>query len=170
MVFRRRMLPPISSMKHYVQATNALLASGAVSVTSLVDGVVRGFDRTATNQVDEGAVVKAIFIEWWLNGQGASDVTTQFNLIVIKTEGQGTNPTAAELLNMQSFDNKKNILFASQGVLAGIGSQSIPVLRQWFKIPKGKQRFGLNDRIQVAITTTGAGLQHCGFATYKEYV
>ncbi len=170
MGFRRKMLAPISSMKHYVQVTNSALTSGSISVTSLVDGVVRGFDRTATNMVDEGAVIKAIFIEWWLNGSGASDATTQFNFIVIKTEGQGTNPTAAELLNLQSFDNKKNVLFSSQGVLAGAGSQSIPVVRQWFRIPKGKQRFGLNDRIQVALTTTGQTLQHCGFATYKEYV
>ncbi len=166
----RRMLAPIVSDKHYVQQSNTTLASAAVAVISLAVAVARGDTRTATNQVYEGSVIKAMFIEWWLNGSGASDATTQFDVIVYKLPGVGTNPTATDLLNLQAWDNKKNILFTTHGVIGGIGNQSIPIMRQWFKIPKGKQRIGLNDRIQIALTSTGTALQHCGFSTYKEYV
>ena len=166
---RHRMIPPVITTKHYVQQTNSALASAAVTVVSLIDGVARSTDRTATNMVDEGAVIKAIYIEWWLNGSGASDATTQFNFIVYKNPGESTNVTAAQLLNLQAYENKKNIFFTTQGVIGGIGNQSIPIIRQWILIPKGKQRFGLNDRLQIGLTTTGEALQHCGFATYKEF-
>ncbi len=166
---RHKMIPPVVTTKHYVQQTNVSLASGAVAVVSLIDGVARGDDRTATNQVDEGSVIKAVYIEWWLNGSGASNATTQFDFIVYKNPGPGTNITATELLNLASWDNKKNIFFTTHGVLGPIGNQSIPILRQWILIPKGKQRFGLNDRIQIGLTSTGTALQHCGFSTYKEF-
>lgn len=163
------MIPPVITTKHYVQQTNAALASAAVAVVSLIDGVARSTERTSTNMVDEGAVVKAIYIEWWLNGSGASGATTQFDFIVYKNPGPGTNVTASQLLNLQAWDNKKNIFFTTHGVLGGIGNQSIPIIRQWILIPKGKQRFGLNDRMQIGLTTTGESIQHCGFATYKEF-
>ncbi len=166
---RHKMIPPVVTTKHYVDQTNVALASGAIAVVSLIDGVARSTERTSTNMVDEGAVIKAIYIEWWLNGSGASGATTQFDFIVYKLPGVGTNPTAADLLNKQAWDNKKNILFTSHGNLGGVGNSSIPIIRQWLMIPKGKQRFGLNDRLQIALTTTGEAFQHCGFSTYKEF-
>ncbi len=129
----------------------------------------RGDTRTTVQEVSEGCVIKAIFLEYWLNGQGVAN-TTQFDLIAYKMPGVGTNPTVTDMLNLQSWDNKKNILYTTHGVLAEKGSQSVPVIRQWIAIPKGKQRFGLNDKFQVAMAATGETIQLCGIAIYKEYV
>ncbi len=71
--------------------------------------------------------------------------------------------------NLMVYPNKKNILFYSQGVIGDLTTQSIPVVRNWFLIPKGKQRMGLGDKIVETLTATAAVIQNCGFSTYKEY-
>ncbi len=166
----RRMLAPIVSIKHYVQQTNTSVASGAELLFSVVVGLANTTLPTATNHVLEGSIVKAIYVEFWIKGKGASDTDTQFNLALYKNPGGQNNMVAADALNMMAYDNKKNILFASQGVIGGNGGgQSVPVLRQWVKIPKGKQRIGLNDKIQIIFTATGQPTQVCGLVVFKEY-
>ncbi len=88
----------------------------------------------------EGAVIKAVYIEFWLKGLGASDAITQFNMAIYKNPGGTNDLVAADLLNMMAYDNKKNIFYATQGVIGGVGGgQSVSPIRQWIKIPKGKQ-------------------------------
>ncbi len=79
--------------------------------------------------------------------------------------------TVAELAALGGADNKKNILYCTQGLASNDGiANPIPIIRQWFKIPKTKQRFGLGDTLQLQIFAQGAAdLDICGFATYKEY-
>ncbi len=57
----------------------------------------------------------------------------------------------------------------TQGVFGDKFTNSVALVRQWFKIPKGKQRFGLGDQLFVTAQSTGQDFQLCGFATYKEY-
>ncbi len=142
--------------------------SGGILVHTSVSAVAKGAARSTTDKVEEGCVIKAIHLEYWLNGNG-SNQTTQFVLIAYKLPSGLTEPTVSDMLNLQAWPNKKNILFSSQGNLAEGGNSSIPVLRDWIKIPKGKQRFGLEDKFQVAVATVDADLQECGMVTYKEY-
>ncbi len=167
----RRMVAPINSIKHYVQNTNAAVASGAAVLHSAVVAIANTALPTATNHVREGALVKAIFTEVWIKGTGASDADTQFNFAVYKDPG-GTNPMDyTDTLNMMAYTNKKNILFTSQGVIGGVGGgQAVPVIREWVKIPKGKQRFGLGDKFQIITSFTGTTGQVCGEFVYKELV
>ncbi len=165
------MAAPINTVKHYVQTANTGIASGGVTNIAVVDAVVAPATTNA-GDVKQGAIVKAVYLEYWIWGGGATGLDTQFNLAVYKAPVNIVAITAAQLLNMGSYENKKNILFATQGVVgSGIdGNQAIPVLRQWMLVPKGKQRFGLSDRLMVSVTSTGTLLQLCGFATYKEYI
>ncbi len=166
----RRMAAPIVSIKHYHQQSNTSVASGAALILSPVIAIANTVLPTATNHVIEGSVLKAIYIEYWLKGEGASDADTQFNFVVYKNPGGSNVMTFTDTVNLMAYDNKKNIFFASQGVIGGVGGgQSIPVLRQWVKLPRGKQRMGLGDRIQLAISTTGQAMQVCGLSVYKEY-
>ncbi len=165
-----RMLAPIISIKHYVAFTNATVSSGSVANTDLVTAIPNTAAPAATDEVTEGSIVKSVFIELWLNGLGASGATTQFTVILVKLPGGQNAPTVTDMLNLMAYDNKKNILFTSQGNLAGVGDgQSIPVMREWYKIPKGKQRFGLGDTLRLAVLPTGLDLKRCGISTYKEY-
>ncbi len=164
---RRRMLAPINSLKHFVPTTNQAIASGAI-VNVLVANSIVAPATTATNSVEEGSVVKAIHLEYWLTGNELSGNTTQFVLTVEKKPAGATSMTNAQALNLQSYLNKKNILYTTQGVLgSSIDGQSVPVIRDWQLIPKGKQRMGLGDQLVVNIAAVGK-LRVCGIAIYKE--
>ncbi len=166
----RRGLSPINSIKHYVQQSNTSIASGAATSIIIVAAVANTALPVNTKDVKEGSIVKAVYLEFWLKGNGAADEDTQFNFVVFKNPGGSNDMSVADSLNLMAYDNKKNIFFSSQGVIGGVGGgQSVPVIRQWMKIPKGKQRFGLKDELTVFVGTTGQAMQVCGLSVYKEY-
>ncbi len=158
----------VNSIKHYVQTANGTIASGAIGTVSLVKAEVAPANA-AVADVLEGSIVKAIYIEMWMIGNGADGSDTQFNYIIYKLPSGLASPTYTNILNLQAWDNKKNVFFHSQGVIGDAQTQAIPVYRQWLKIPKGKQRMGAGDRIAFAVAATGQTINRCGFATYKEY-
>ncbi len=163
-----RMLAPINSIKHYVQRDQASIAAAARDSILIVDATAQNA-VTAVNDVVEGSIVKAIFLEYWLHSEAAAGSEPKFQLVVEKVPAGQSAITFAQMNNLMSYPNKKNILFFSQGILGDQTTQSVPVVRQWFKIPKGKQRFGLGDQFVVSISATSFTMVVCGFATYKEY-
>ncbi len=167
----RPMRAVINTIKHYVHRTNIAVASGGLLNEVAAESVVAPA-TAASNQVKEGSVIKAVHLEYWLWGAGPTGVDTQFVMIVEKVPSAQASVTAAQLLNLGAYPNKKNILFSSQGVLgAGIdGSQAVPIIRDWVLIPKGKQRMGLSDKIVTSFTSVGTSLQICGLSTYKEQI
>ncbi len=169
MLHRRKMQAPINSVKHYVHKTNALLVSGALASEFVADAVVAPATASAAS-VKEGSIIKAFHLEVWIGGIEATGVTSQFTFAIEKAPGNTTAITAAQLLNLGSYPNKKNILYSSQGVLGSIvdGTPTIPVFRGWVLVPKGKQRMGLDDSLRWHLTGVG-DLRVCGIATYKEF-
>ncbi len=164
------MLAPINSIKHYVHRSNAPFASGAINNNVVVDAVPAPA-TAASFEVIEGAIVKAIHLEYWLHNNGASGADTQCTAIVEKVPTGTNGVTAAQLANLGAYDNKKNIFFSFQGnMAAGVdGANSVNFINAWLLIPKGKQRMGLGDRIIVSFTPAGESVSICGLATYKEY-
>ncbi len=161
------MKAPIVSRKHIVQHTQTNVTSGSVA-TQIECTSVHMQDVNANNEVVEGSVVKAIFLEYWIIG---STNEGSFNLIVEKAQGLQANPSFTNMTTLDAYANKKNVLFISQGLVSTDGGGNpTPVLRQWIKIPKGKQRMGFGDKIRVTIAAIGAEtLTFCGFVVYKDY-
>ncbi len=160
------MRAPIHSNKHYVQTSLSTILAGAVDVITIANAVVPA-DVNTVSEVVEGALVKAVFIEEWLRAGDAA--AGSFITIVEKVEGGQGNPSAAEMAALGSYSNKKNILYTSMGTLNDQDSLATPVLRQWLKIPKGKQRMGLGDRLRLVTFAQSLDIIRCGFMTYKEY-
>ncbi len=168
MARHRGMQAPINSVKHIVQKTNQSIATGTILNVVVVDALSKNTARTSTFQVDEGSLVKAVYVECWIKsnspaGTSAQQITT-FEKIV---SGQNTM-TNSEALNLQAYENKKNIFYSSQGVLGDLTTNSIPVIRQWIAISKGKQRMGLSDRLVLNVAAVSE-VQQCGLFIYKEY-
>ncbi len=161
------MKAPIHSTKHYVQTSLSTVAAGALLTTVLINGVSI-LNKNLVSEVEEGASVKAIYIELWVIGTAGT--ATQITTLTKFPSGQ-TPFSVAEMAALGAADNKKNILFTSQGLVGNDGiSNPNMIIRQWFKIPKGKQRFGLGDTLELQIFAQAAeSLSVCGFATYKEY-
>ncbi len=165
------MLAPINSVKHFVPKTNSTVASGAVSDQTIVDAVSVASVGGNTFDVKEGAVVKAVWLEYWMNGAGVTTSDSQVTAVLLKLPNGLGNPTATNLLNLQSYDNKKNVLNTFQGNIGARvdGNGGVPFMRGWYKIPKGKQRMGLGDKISMILTVVGNSIGLCGMAIYKEY-
>ncbi len=164
----RRMVAPINSIKHYVHRSNVGIATGTITNVIIVDAVVAPGNATP-QAVTEGSVIKAVYLEFWLASNAAEGAETQFTLTVEKKRSLEAAMTNAQANNLGAYPNKKNILYTTQGIVnSNTGSGAVPVIRQYVLIPKGKQRFGLDDQFVVNIAAVGA-LQLCGISTYKEY-
>ncbi len=161
------MKPPIHSSKHHVQFPITQVVTGTINNVVLAQGVESSTANLAT-EVSEGSLIKAIFIELWLQNEGtlSEQITT-----LEKSPLFSAGCTFAQQAALFSYSNKKNILFTSQGLTPNDGvSGPINILRQWIKIPKGKQRFGLGDQLNLNISNVSSNdLVRCGFALYKEY-
>ncbi len=163
------MKAPITSKKHIVQISQGTIAQSAVEQTNLVEAIEA--QASTPTQVQEGAVVKAIYVELWL-GNASTSVVGSYTTILYKNPGGGHTATAAEVAALHDYTNKKNILFTSQALVPPTDGGQVVVLRQWVKIPKGKQRMGLNDKIQLVTrnnNSTSVSINFCGLSVYKEY-
>ncbi len=163
------MRAPIVSRKHIVQHTQTVLASAAV--TSLRDVVAVPIqDVNSSSEVVEGSVIKAIYIELWCNGNTGIEPSTSLVIMVEKAPNGIDNPTFTNMTTLDAYENKKNILYTTQGITSSNTGNPTPFVRQWIKIPKGKQRFGLRDEFRINVATIGAeALSFCGLTIYKSY-
>ncbi len=166
----RRMLAPINSVKHYVGQPKFSIALGT-SLTLEIARTVAAPVSTNREDVSEGSMVKAVHFEYWLIANAGSGNTTQFVMTIEKSPSNAIDPTFADMLNLGGYANKKNILYTTQGIVTSQNvGPAIPVIRDWLKIPKGKQRMGQEDRILISFATVDNPLFICGISTYKEYV
>jgi len=160
------MKAPIHSKKHFVaMAINSVMA-GTINNIVLVDAVAAG-GISADRHVIEGSIIKAVYIELWLLTGGQ-----QPGSVIVTTEKIPANAPAMTITNaslLTDYDNKKNILYTTQGLVGDANTNPVPFLRQWIAIPKGKQRFGLADRFVLNISAVAEDQTFCGIAIYKEY-
>ncbi len=160
------MKPVIHTQKHYVQWTVTPITTGTVKNEDIVNALPLQDVNTST-EVVEGATVSAVYIELWVIGQ--SDAASgNFLATLYKMPGSASLMTQAQSIALHDYDNKKNIFYHTQGIINDGVANAIPFIRQWFKIPKGKQRFGLEDRLVLCMSTQAENANYCGFALYKE--
>ncbi len=161
-----RGLPPIVSIKHMVQSSVAAHSAGSITNIDIIDAVARN-SATAINEVNEGSIIKAVYVEFWiLSGDSA---ITSFMVNVSKNVGGNSTLLFGQSAALDSWDNKKNIFYTTQGIVGGNTAQAVPIIRAWIKIPKGKQRFGLGDLLQLNVAAFSNELSSCGIFIYKEY-
>ena len=160
------MKPVIHSQKHLVQQSRSTVATVSTTALDIILSVSTA-DKTAVDEVEEGAVIKAVFVELWILD---SSNDGSFVITLEKLPASIAPPAFANMNALGSWKNKKNILYTTQGLSPndGVGNP-VPIIRQWFKIPKGKQRFGLSDELVLNVCNNGANnLDICGVFIYKE--
>ncbi len=160
------MRPVINSTKHIVQNSLATI-TGAAKLDLTIASAINVTGVNLVNEVREGSVLKAVFVEEWLR---TSDTAPgSFVACLYKTSGGAANFGTANMAALGLADNKKNILYMTQGLVNDQDADATPIMRGWFKIPKSKQRFGLGDELVLTVFAQTLDLQICGFQTYKEY-
>ncbi len=156
----------IQSTKHYVQQSRSQVATVSIVNIDISESVVMA-SNNLVDEVLEGSLIKAVYVEMWLLDQSNDG---SFVVTLEKVNGGMPAMTFASINALGFYANKKNVFYTTQGLSAnnGVGNP-IPIIRQWFKIPKGKQRQGLGDKIVLNIANNGLNnLDFCGFFTYKE--
>ncbi len=158
--------PMVHSIKHYVQHSIGTTVPGTEEDTTIVNAVLVQ-DQNTVSEVVEGATVKAVYVELWL--RSAATAASSFVFIICKLPSGTNDPTDAEMAALGTWNNKKNILYTSQGLVNDVDSTALSVFKGWVKIPKGKQRMGLGDKFTWHLRAVGQSINFCGFETYKEY-
>jgi len=156
----------INSRKHYRQVTLASVLSGANTQESIVI-VSQTADESLAQQVGAGTVIKAVFVELWM--LATSQQPSTFNVTLEKISSGGPSMSFANSVNLHQYNNKKNVLYTTQGLIGDANSNPTPVMRQWYAIPKGKQRFGLGDSLVLNISSITEDTQYCGLFIFKSY-
>ncbi len=154
----------IHSEKHYIQKSLTTVTAGAAEAIQLVKAL--DVPSSLAEQIKTGSSIKAVFVEMWVRTGDTAPGTVLVTLV--KTTDDGV-PTFADMIALHGYANKKNVLYHTQGLSNDQDADAIPFVRQWFKIPKGKQRFGLGDRLYLVVSAQALDQHICGFATYKEY-
>ncbi len=157
------MRPVVNTEKHYLQVSLATVASGSITPITLVFAEAV---PTAVSSVREGAKISAIYIELWVTGDDA--VQSSGIITLEKRNGTAVAMTAAQSASLGTYVNKKNVFFTQMGLFPSNTTYPMASIKGWFKIPKSKQRFGLNDVLVINVHGQSDGLQFCGFSTYKE--
>ncbi len=161
------MRPTINSLKHVNQHSIDTTAVGLVDSTTLVNAVDVA-DADASNEVRVGAIVKALYHEMWIRGEDAA-VGSSYVYIIEKAPAAATSPTAGIMAALDTYVNKKNVLFTSQGLVNAVEGVATPVIRSWIKIPKGKQRMAQGDKMKAHVFAQSGALLRCGVTIFKEY-
>ncbi len=159
------MRPTINTKKHIVQRSPQSQAGGVITEVILVDAVQNLGAGTAAGVVTVGAKVAAIYIEFWCTSDDASQGSA--NITLEKRSSGLTAMTFAQSIALFTYPNKNNVFYITQGVVPGNVQTPVPLIRGWFKIPKGKQRMALGDKIVLNFSGI-TGATECGFAVFKE--
>ncbi len=159
---------PIHSEKHISQTSLSSIAQGAANGVELIKAVAVA-DKDLVKEVTEGSIIKAIFIEFWVKSLVDTGLGTVIT-ICEKVENAAVAASFAQMVALNDYPNKKNILYTQQGLTpTETSSNPMSVVKGWIKIPKGKQRFGLGDSFHIRFASQAEGISFCGFALYKEY-
>ncbi len=163
------MRAPIHSKKHIFQISQSTVAQAAASSSTFVDAIEGA--PTTPQHIAEGALVKACYVEFWLS-QDSAAVVGSYTIILYKDPGGSNAAGAGDMAALHDWNNKKNILFTGQGLLTPNDGGQVPALRGWYKIPKGKQRMGLGDKMRITVcnnNVTAIDINFCGVVVFKEY-
>ncbi len=158
--------PTINSTKHYVQFSISTVTGGAVDTLQISNSVAVQ-NKDAVFEVQEGSQIKAVYVELW--ARAGSTTPSSGQMIIYKQPGSQADPSTVEMAALGNWVNKKNIFYTTMGLFNDQDADAIALYKGWLKIPKGKQRQGLEDSLKISVFTPTIDLQICGFATYKEY-
>ncbi len=158
--------PTITSRKHIVQVPVNVVVGGTLNIVKIAHAK-QDADDTVASEVHVGDTIKAVYVEIWL--QSSSNQVGSITATVEKIPGVGSSMTFLESAQLHTYPNKNQIFYSTQGLNPDTNANPVPFIRMWIKIPKGKQRFGLNEKIQLNISANSEDCSFCGLVIYKSY-
>ena len=156
----------ITSNKHVNQLPINQVMGGTLT-TVKVAHARQGADAAVASEFPVGGTIKAVFVEIWL--LAGSQQPGSITFTIEKLVGGTASMTFIEAAQLYTYKNKKNVLYTTQGLTPDANGNPVPFFRQWIKIPKGKQRFGNEDKLHLNISANVEDCSFCGLVIYKVY-
>ena len=163
------MKPIIKSVKHIAQTSLTLVPEQTILNIQIAE-VVEDEPGVTPNAIVVGSAVKALYLEYWLIGEGSQPTTATWS--IEKVQNKALPMTHGFSQSMHIYPNKRNVFKIGQGVIGDSNTNPIPIIREWVKIPKGKQRMAQGDSLFFNVSCVGQannGVEVCGTSLYKEY-
>ncbi len=159
----RRDLRPINSVKNIVDSVNLLVAAGTTTKVILADGVNNY--TGGVNEVPIGAKVSSVYLFMQiLPSTGTANVDWYIWKGPLDLNAGMPVPGATG-----GDNNRKWILHEEKGIPGNAADGAYPLtFKGVIKLPRGRQRFGENDRLQIDFR--GADIHNaCIKCIYKFY-
>ncbi len=158
----------VNSIKNDVSALTGLV-DGANTVQNIA--IATDTATTAsTTSVDNGSIIKAIWIEFWISATAevAVGVTNAVELYLSKNPG---NNLTMPIPGTQGSSNEKKFIIKGWKGLVDARTQGFQPYswKGWVKIPKVYQRMGTDDHWQLNILMSGVAGLICEHFVYKWY-
>ncbi len=165
--FRRRMRPIIDSNKN--QVSLLIAGTGGTQQNLVLVNTVDSATLAAAADVERGCQVRAIYLEFWANPRIASSDAVNNVFDAYLFINPGTNLTPPVPGTVGTSNEKKYSLKTWKGLLSPKSTGGMPYyFRGWIKIPKGYQRMGANDLIEL-INLSATDWNICVSCIYKWY-
>jgi len=161
------MVKPIINSEKRIRQVSLTNVSPLGVGREFIAEVKRDPNLSDPTEIAVGTVIKAVYIELWLLATSQQPNTSV--VAFLKATNGSDGPIPSEMLNLNAYGGKKNIFEMHQGLTGDANTNSSPFFRGWVKVPKGKQRFGLGDNLQIAITPITEDIQYCGVFIFKAY-
>ncbi len=156
------------SEKHEITWSNLAQNASTTQLVALITAVAG--EPSTPPEVETGATVSSIYVEFNLNGVDNSSAAQVFHWVIYKS------PQGAIVVDPILYDtiNKKHILKRGMEMLPDIpiGSGGTVQTKRIFvvKIPRGLKRWGEQDQLRLAYRSSSAsGINFCGIAIFKEF-
>jgi len=159
--------PIIQSVKNIRAITRANVPVLSRDTVTIVDVTVTPAGTSPTDVI-AGTTVKAVYVELWVGSTSNAHGTT---VICLCKNQQNAGVSFANMQDLQNAPFKKDIYYTTQGLTPDSNANPVPFIRQWIKIPKGKQRFGLGDTLNLIVANIDptVEIEYCGLVIYKAY-
>ncbi len=165
--FRRGPRPIINSIKHVFDSSQTLVAG--TQLNTLVNDAVQAPNLTIPAQTAIGGKVFAIYLR--VEIASTEDVVGGIpNAYLMVWKNVGTNLTAPTASSVGTNDNKRWVLHQEMVMLENkAGGNPRTLFNGVIKIPKGMQRQGNDDSLQVSVVAPIINTALCIQCIFKEY-
>ncbi len=163
--FRSNNLRPVNRIKHVIDLQFATAAGGQQSQDLIlaVDNPV----IANTTEVVTGSKVNGIYLKLEANPTSSAALPNAY-MIIFKNPGGNLTVPAPNAVG--GDDNKKYVIHQEMVMFQGqTNGNPRTIFNGVIRIPRGYQRFGPNDKLEMRVLSPGVNTNWCFQCHYKEF-
>ncbi len=157
-------LHPVHSQKHVIDVQGGLVATTqqAIDLVEAVDAPT----VAVVDSVEIASTVNAIFLNVQVAATGTAALA---NVYMYVMKNPGSNLSLPQANTVGASDEKKFIIHQEM-IMTEKNTTAIPrtLFKGVIKIPRGYKRFGIKDKLQIALLSPGVNFDFCIQCIYKE--